>query len=151
MTNDEKIDLLIEGVIYYHADPSRRATNENGVCLYKTADGRRCLVGRLITEADTNFPVLNGCGTIVVSEFEKNMPESIKSLLGEGFVHRPFLLSCQRLHDDNGSKFWASQGITKTGVHEAAAILSLHCGVENPLDLLREYGIVPVEEYEGVG
>lgn len=47
MTNLELVKNTIE---YYTDDPSRRGIDDNGSCVYKTKDEKKCAVGRWIDE-----------------------------------------------------------------------------------------------------
>lgn len=45
-----KKEIILETAAFYGEDPSRRATNAEGICRYLMQDGRKCAVGRCLIE-----------------------------------------------------------------------------------------------------
>ena len=45
-----QLEFLEDTIKYYSEDPSGRRSVENGQCMYKSSDGRKCAVGRFISD-----------------------------------------------------------------------------------------------------
>lgn len=106
MTKLQKAQLafLEETVAYYSEDPTRRATlNSYGACAYITKDGRKCAIGRHIT----NFYKIENGDSIHSADIMRRLPRRIQNL------GNLLLTSVQALHDlkDN----WTDIGLSLAG------------------------------------
>ena len=102
--------ILDETVAYYGKNPDkRRAATETG-CQYRTDDGRRCAVGRLLTDKELDLLVEKrfneNTGAYYICE---NMKEEFPSI-----VHASgFYVKLQHLHDESDN--WKTRGLGKAG------------------------------------
>lgn len=94
-------ELFKETVEAYAGRPERRATTPEGRCRYRTEDGRRCAVGRLIPKRKyrTEFE-----GTSISMEHKEPLPvqKALLAALPKG-INRNLLRRLQRWHDDPNS------------------------------------------------
>jgi len=107
---DLKQRLLKETKEYYEEDPiGRRGLDDKGKCEYSTISGKKCALGRIMTEETLgNIPADGGSYSVIIED----IPESIELLEpyeGLKFVV-PFL---DDFHDDSVN--WDLLGLTTTG------------------------------------
>jgi hypothetical protein len=99
-----KQEFLQDLIDYYSEDTSRRAANSNGQCKYRDGKGRKCAIGRWISESKYS-PEMESQFLIQIIY---SLPDEIRSL-GYGF-----LSECQDLHD-NAVHWDDHKGISKRG------------------------------------
>lgn len=125
-------EVLDSTVAFYGEDPANRraivGTEDSrglGMCQYKTEDGRRCAVGRLV--ADDIIPqMLNSHGVIDVFKY---LPPEVASLGVR------FLEDLQALHDNRFN--WAEKGgLSERGKLMYDRIVKDHCSSECTTELL---------------
>lgn len=112
-----RLAFMDEAVAYYSTDVTRRA--KYGIlnhCLYKTKDGKKCMIGRYIS--DENYDVKLENLTIHNERIQKSIPKNILEL-GVEFLHR-----MQLLHDHD--HFWNKDGLTEQGKLELKTIIKDH-------------------------
>ena len=114
---DKKLQILDETVKYYSEDLSRRALDENFMCLYKTPHGNMCAVGRCMRD-DAPFEDLNTQGELTSLEIFRNVEveeqdEKLDTLLKDEYrgVNMTFWMSLQSLHDQ--SLNWEGRGLSR--------------------------------------
>jgi len=101
-----QLDFLEDTIKYYSEDPSGRRSVENGQCMYKSSDGRKCAIGRFIS--DHLYDCIIEGKSIDDIFVEEYIPEKLKEL---GF---PFLSRIQTLHDWNSH--WSNEeGLSVSG------------------------------------
>lgn len=109
MQNKTKLEIINETVAFYSEDVKRRAVNEGGSCEYRTEDGRKCAVGRVLLprhyqvslEGETASDILRGRG------------DSILFLEYRGHSHG-FWDALQHFHDRH--QHWNRAGLTLEGI-----------------------------------
>jgi len=78
-------ELLKDTIEYYTEDPERRAVifREDGfpICQYRTGDGRKCAIGRLITDEKYNPAFENSCLCMI------GKPTTEQKMLKEAIPH----------------------------------------------------------------
>ena len=117
MTNITALELIEETAKYYSENTRRRAvqTTAGGFarCRYETDDGRRCGVGRLLTEeglrealnaSATDVDLLLEDGVLHVGSFKEKYRHLVDAEL---------MSDVQILHD--GPAFWEREGLTGLG------------------------------------
>lgn len=101
----KRLEFLEDTIAYYSEDVNRRAVN-NMRCSYKTEDGKKCAIGRYISEKKYNSIIEgHGVGSSVVY---KLLPKKILDL------DIDFLDDIQDLHDQN--YHWDKNGLTEKGI-----------------------------------
>lgn len=104
-----KVEIINETVAFYSEDVKRRAVNEDGICEYKTKDGRKCAVGRVLL-AKAFRADIEGCNALEILE---RYGDDILKKKYRG--HEPqFWNKLQRIHDWEGH--WNDDGLTHLGV-----------------------------------
>lgn len=98
-------EFLEDTVAFYSADTSRRAVDDNSIsCRYRTNDGRKCAIGRFISDENYDESI-EGCEiTLLDNEY---LPDWMRKL------NKDFLTSMQNFHD--GSIFWSKNGLSLDG------------------------------------
>lgn len=109
MQKKTKLEIINETVAFYSEDVKRRAADAFGVCEYKTADNRKCAVGRVLL-AKAFREDLDGHDALDIliiygdSLFKNNYRG-----------HAPaFWNDLQFLHDRR--EYWNGEGLTAAGV-----------------------------------
>lgn len=100
------LSLLNETVEYYSADVKRRAFNGKNGCHYMTHDGRKCAIGRLLTEEEMN---IWKDGSLEYSQMYIRY-HTPKALLG---LKVQFIVALQTVHDHSVN--WNNTGISQHG------------------------------------
>lgn len=109
-----KIEIIDETVKFYGEDFKRRAV-EDGSCLYTTADGRNCAVGRCLLGKykKVSMPWNKGLSPINVADCI-GMEDMDSLLLKKYRGHdTEFWGEIQSFHDD--SRNWSEKGLTSQG------------------------------------
>lgn len=105
------LSMLKDTVKFYSADPSRRGVvicEERTLCKYETQDGRRCAIGRYLSDKDI--------GKLKSLNMLMSSPGNIKEhITTKKILQLPlqFLYDLQELHDWN--EHWDEHGITDEG------------------------------------
>lgn len=114
-------EFIDDIVMYYSADVSRRAVVDlkdgDSTCKYRTADGRKCAVGRHVP--DDVYDILMEGHSINTDGMKKYLPETILSLGVD------FLQDVQQLHDCDDN--WDDKGISPYGKIVVETIMARHC------------------------
>lgn len=125
---ERKLQILDETVKYYSEDLSRRALDENFMCMYKTPEGKMCAVGRCMRD-DAPFKDLNTQGELlsleIIRDVEfKKQDKKLDTLLKDKYkgVNIEFWMTLQSLHDQ--SLNWESGGLSEMGEVELNRIKS---------------------------
>ena len=107
---DLKQRLLKETKEYYEEDPiGRRGLDDKGKCEYSTISGKKCALGRTMTEETLqNIPADGGSYSVIIEDIPESI-ELLESYEGLKFVV-PFL---DDFHDDSVN--WDLLGLTTTG------------------------------------
>lgn len=105
---------IVRDILEEYSDPSNRALyngQENGTCQYESPDGKRCAVGRFMTDKALS-KVGRSTKKIQVLSFKYGLDNLLKPEY-QGF---PLLFwkKIQNLHDN--SDFWSEDGITEEGL-----------------------------------
>ena len=121
-----KADIIQETLEYYSQDPSRRALDDDGGCYYLSPSGRRCAIGRCLSEkAKANVDINNYFNGVVklANNFGK---ADIDNLLAPEYRGHDvdFWHSLQGLHDRPCN--WTSRGLSRSGVETVEKICSDH-------------------------
>jgi len=115
-TRKDYLDLLQETIDYYSVNPEkRRATSSDDfLCVYKTADNKRCAIGRLIKEEYIN-DAAKFKGDILDLSNSKHVDQHIDELFKEKYqgFDIDFYYRLQKLHDS--SNYWNENGLTIEG------------------------------------
>lgn len=102
--------FLRETKNYYSCDPvNRRAFDDENGCSYLTPDGRKCAIGRHLTEEE-----LSSHGNFLQGKNVRTLAIEF-NLLFKIFYEFPidFLQAMQDFHDMN--VYWDTEGLTKLG------------------------------------
>jgi hypothetical protein len=137
-----KEQILTETVTFYHNNPDKRAYDEAATtCMYKTADGHKCAVGRYLTDEGYTLIVDNGYDMNSVNDLIDVFEEVDPLLQPEVRGHEPeFWSRLQTLHDS--IEHWSSEGITGKGLDYVAYYIILHFGL-NPQEVkLPTHGVL---------
>ena len=107
-----RLEFLDETVAFYGEDTSRRAL-QNNQCMYRTDDGRKCAIGRVIPDElySRSLDRTGGVGIVTILEspkLSKRIPDNVKEL------GKYFLLSVQKLHDRTSS-WQMGKGLSESG------------------------------------
>lgn len=86
-THDEQIRIITETIEYYSAHPFG-FDREHRVCTYRSSEGEKCAVGRLLTEQEYDFLSANRANTDIL------------------LAHTPISCVCQSLFGTDASSFW---------------------------------------------
>lgn len=101
-------EFLEDTVAFYSADTSRRAVGDNGInCRYRTSDGRKCAIGRFISDENYDKSI-EGCGVRVLDN--GYLPVWMNKL------DKDFIGLVQSLHDSYS--FWSKNGLNSFGKSE---------------------------------
>ncbi len=101
---DRQLAFLEDTIKFYSEDVSRRAITGEGRCMYRTADGRKCAIGRHIPDDKyTKVIETSSVGELVMI----CLPEEIQEL------GKSFLNSVQMLHDND--IYWNQKGLSIEG------------------------------------
>lgn len=103
-----KLEIINEVVAHFSEDPSRRATNCSGDCVYRTEDGRACAVGMFIQDS-CYVPSYEGISADALLH-AGNDEMLLEDYRGHGIT---FWLDLQLLHDC--PDYWNSEGLTDLG------------------------------------
>jgi hypothetical protein len=119
-------ELLNNTIAFYSEDVTRRAFDEGaGVCMYHTADGRNCAIGRELKNPSTfgvaTDSVDEGVGSLALMI---ELPKRLSSM-GEDF-----LTDIQMLHDTEF--YWGRDGLTLGGEGKVNSIC-IKYNLKNPL------------------
>ena len=101
-TPTEQLQLLEETIEYYSKNP--RAI-ENSHCCYKTSNGHRCAIGRLLD--DETLIIIRNTGSVSANDIWDKLPQEIRDF---GIN---FLADLQALHDNPYN--WESSGLSGEG------------------------------------
>lgn len=106
-----KNGIINQTVKFYSEDPSRRALNENGGCVYRNDEGNKCAVGRCFNEKKANF-----LSDLDAKSYDKEycLDNHLKKKYKGHSIE--FWDDLQGLHDS--SYCWNSQGLTEQGKAE---------------------------------
>jgi hypothetical protein len=117
------LEIIDETILYYSTDTHRRAYDpDKHNCMYRTADDRRCAVGRCLEEKELGrFTDYVGDVFDLMYEFFRDEKEyrSPETLVQEPFKpeYRGYPLGfwsqLQNLHD--GDKYWTTEGLSEEG------------------------------------
>lgn len=118
------MDLLRETIKFYGEDPSRRAhiPEDLDSCLYRTKDGRKCAVGRILTDHSLNLLTpkeLKGNIICLSETLTRKHPKNQKT--GKHFkkqyqgISWSFLECLRRLHDFSQHWDLENGGLSKNG------------------------------------
>jgi hypothetical protein len=94
-------EVLEETLQFYWEDPERRAVSGNGNCQYITDDGRKCAVGRLLSDEQCKELETFSSGKTV--EFIELPDDLLERMALPYRLAAPFLTSLQCWHDCNTS------------------------------------------------
>ena len=106
--NKDRLVFLEETIAFYSEDTSRRAVREDGMCMYKTSDGRSCAIGRHISPTKYRKDLEEI--SFSISLFRGVLPNEYISL------GNLFLGEIQYFHDEEC--FWSYSGLTEAGIFE---------------------------------
>ncbi len=119
-----RLEFLDETVAFYSEDTSRRAL-QNRACKYRTDDGKKCAIGRVIPD-ELYTPAIDALKNSSVYYIIDNpnlcyiIPLSIRELGAN------FLFKVQRFHDMD--HYWGPvSGLTSDGLNEYNAIKLEYC------------------------
>lgn len=88
--------IIEEVAQFYSEDPSRRAKDDAGICCYLTDDGRKCAVGRYLSDPEKfRHARCNAENLLLNASIQALMPE-VQHLKDTDFWQR-----LQRFHDDD--------------------------------------------------
>ena len=106
------LEIIEETVAYYSEDTTRRAVTSDGSCLYTTASGNHCALGRCLQEEfqTTKFKYNGECGSYVLDD-----KMGLENILRDEYKgHDKRLWSdLQELHDVRDN--WNDNGLTAIG------------------------------------
>jgi hypothetical protein len=112
MNESQHLQALKDTCEYYNI--GNRATQLDGLCLYHTANGDRCAIGRLLTVTqamylgDREISVRN-----LIDELNPSVPMELEILSVLQQYDLEFLCQLQRLHDND--KYWGGEGLNAYG------------------------------------
>lgn len=112
-------ELLLNTVAFYASNTSRRAINRSWSvhCMYRTLDGRKCAIGRFITDEEYN-PEWDADQTSIAGiQIEIKNHYDIE-----------FLLDLQSLHDSNRYWNYNERGMTFDGHEKVKSLDETYCG-----------------------
>src|ERR1041385_2383250 len=119
----ERKAFLDEMVAFYSARPASRAIKRdyNGAilgCFYRTDDGRKCAIGRYISDDKYTIAMESSLSSEMDLAFQALEPKV--QVLGVGF-----LAAVQDLHDSDC--YWGSNGLNGFGQCSYDRILHIYC------------------------
>lgn len=105
------IEIIAETVAFYGEDTDRRGLDCDGDCLYRTADGKECAVGRCMIDSDNVEPAGGSPGSVWGNEDMDAMDSDLyPQYRGQSMR---FWSRLQDLHDTDEN--WNDDGITVQG------------------------------------
>ncbi len=117
-----RAEFLDEGVKYYSEDTKRRATNTLGGCEYLTKRGKKCFIGRHITD----FSLLENLD-LKAHSLDNSLWDGFCQVLPTNVIELGlrFLIDVQHLHDC--SSYWGKKGLSKEGIEALERIKAEYC------------------------